>query len=329
MSREVHVRFCERGGVRFPSATHLIITGHSRDFLEKEVKPLVASFLKTRGLELSPEKTGITHIDQGFDFLGWNVRKYNGKLLIKPSKQSVRAFLAKVRAQVRSDAAAPQAALIGRLNPLVRGWANYHRCAVASATFGVAQTRIWQSLWQWAKRRHPNKGHRWIAQRYWRLGKPKWVFATQERQRDGTRKSVTLQNLAAVTIRRHTKVKADANPFDPKWEPYFEEREQRLMGNLLGGRLRTLWLRQFGQCLMCRQPVTAEKGWHVHHVVWKVHGGSDRLENLALLHPTCHQQVHSLRLEVPRPGISDDAFEGLEPDEMKVSRPVLRGREVP
>lgn len=310
-------------------ADDFIITGHSREFLENEVKPLVASFLKTRGLELSPEKTGITHIGQGFDFLGWNVRKYNGKLLIKPSKQSVRAFLAKVRAQVRSDAAAPQAALIGRLNPLIRGWANYHRCAVASATFGVAQTRIWQSLWRWAKRRHPNKGRRWVAQRYWRLGKPKWVFATQERQRDGTRKWVTLQNLAAVTIRRHAKVKADANPFDPKWESYFEEREQRLMGNLLGGRLRTLWLRQFGQCLMCRQPVTAESGWHVHHVVWKVHGGSDRLKNLALLHPTCHKQVHSLRLEVPQPGVSNDAFEGLEPDEVKVSCPVLRGREAP
>jgi RNA-directed DNA polymerase len=310
-------------------ADDFIITGHSRDFLENEVKPLVACFLKTRGLELSPEKTGITHIDQGFDFLGWNVRKYNGKLLIKPSKQSVRAFLTKVRAQVRSDAAAPQAALIGRLNPLIRGWANYHRCAVASRTFAVAQTWIWQSLWHWARRRHPNKGRRWIAQRYWKLGKPKWVFATQERQRDGTRKWVTLQNLAAVTIRRHAKVKADANPFDPKWESYFEEREQRLMDNLLGSRLRTLWLRQFGRCLMCRQRVTVESGRHVHHVVWKVHGGSDRLDNLALLHPTCHQQVHSLRLEVPRPGVSDDAFEGLEPDEVKVSRPVLRGREAP
>src|SRR6266849_8613620 len=97
MSREVHVRFCERGGVRFPSATHLIITGRSKELLENEVKPLVANFLRVRGLELSQEKTRITHIEQGFDFLGHNVRKYNGKLLIKPSGKSVRAFLDKVR----------------------------------------------------------------------------------------------------------------------------------------------------------------------------------------------------------------------------------------
>jgi RNA-directed DNA polymerase len=330
LERELRRRFrqpAKMNVVRY--ADDFIVTADSKELLENEVRPLVADFLKTRGLELSPEKTSISHLDRGFDFLGWNVRRYDGKVLIKPSKPSVQAFLARVRAQVRSDAAAPQAALIGRLNPLIRGWANYHRCAVASRTFAVAQTRIWQSLWQWAKRRHPNKGRRWIAQRYWKLGKPKWVFATQERQRDGARKWVMLQNLAAVTIRRHIKVKGDANPFDPTWEPYFEERKQRLMGDLRSGRLRSLWLRQSGRCPICRQAVTVESGWHVHHVVWKVHGGSDRLDNLALLHPTCHKQVHSLRLEVPRPGVSDDAFEGLEPDEMKVSRPVLRGREAP
>ena len=97
MSREVHVRFCESGGVRFPSATHLIITGSSKELLEKQVKPLVEVFLSVRGLQLSDEKTTITHIDEGFDFLGWNARKYGGKLLIKPSRKSVRAFLRELR----------------------------------------------------------------------------------------------------------------------------------------------------------------------------------------------------------------------------------------
>jgi RNA-directed DNA polymerase len=222
-----------------------IISGRSKEMLENEVKPLVVKFLKARGLELSPQKTCVTHIDKGFDFLGWNVRKYDGKLLIKPSNRSVRAFLAGIRAQVKANAAAPQAALIDRLNPLIRGWANYHRCSVASATFAKAQRAIWLSLWRWAKRRHPNKGRRWIAQRYWKLGgRPKWVFATQERGRNGTVKLVMLQNLAAVSIRRHAKVKPEANPFDPKWESYFEERDQRLMDNVLAGRLIRLWRRQ-------------------------------------------------------------------------------------
>ncbi len=139
MSREVHIRFCERGGVRFPSATHLIISGGSRELLVDEVKPLVTSFLKTRGLELSPEKTSITHIEQGFDFLGWNVRRFGNGMLIGPSKKSVQTFIRKIRALVKEQKHLPQAALIGMLNPLIRGWANYHRCAVAAKTLPRAE----------------------------------------------------------------------------------------------------------------------------------------------------------------------------------------------
>src|SRR6266851_3301004 len=135
MSREVHVRFCERGGVRFPSATHLIITGGSRELLVDEVKPLVTSFLKTRGLELSPEKTSITHIEQGFDFLGWNVRRFGNGMLIGPSKKSVQTFMRKIRALVKEQKHLPQTALIGVLNPIIRAWPNYHRSALAGKTF--------------------------------------------------------------------------------------------------------------------------------------------------------------------------------------------------
>jgi RNA-directed DNA polymerase len=331
LERELRKRFRQPAKVNMVRyADDFIVTANSKELLEHEVKPLVADFLKARGLEISPEKTSITHLDHGFDFLGWNVRRYDGKVLIKPSKRSVRVFLAKVRAQIKQDVGAPQVALIGRLNPLIRGWANYHRCAVASATFVSAQSRIWRSLWQWAKRRHPNKGRHWIAQRYWKLGHPKWVFAAREQnQHEGAHKWVVLQNLAAVTIRRHIKVKGAANPFDPEWEAYFEEREQRLMSNVLTGRLRTLWQRQSGRCPRCGQPVNAESGWHVHHVVWKTHGGSDRLDNLVLLHSVCHRQVHSRWSEVARPGVAGDAFEGLEPDAEKLASPVLRGREAP
>ncbi len=329
LERELHRKFGQSGKVNMVRyADDFVVTASSRELLEREVKPLVATFLTARGLELSPEKTSITHIDQGFDFLGWNVRKYGGKLLIKPSKRSVRTFLGKVRAQVKKDAGASQVALIGRLNPLIRGWGNYHRCAVASATFAAAQSQIWQSLWRWAKRRHPSKNSRWIAQRYWKLGHPKWVFAAQEQKRDGTRKWVTLQNLAAISIRRHVKVRAAANPFDPAWQAYFEQRERHLMADVLGKRLRLLWRQQSGRCPQCRQPVTVESGWRVHRVV-QVDGSTDRFDDFALLHPDCHRRVRSLRLEVPRPGIDRDAFEGLEPDEIKVSRPVLRGRETP
>ena len=106
-------------------ADDFIITGKSKELLENEVKPLVDNFLKERGLTLSTEKTKMTHIEEGFDFLGWNFRKYDGKMLIKPSKKNVKAFLGKIRETVKANKTAKQENLIGLLNPMIRGWANY------------------------------------------------------------------------------------------------------------------------------------------------------------------------------------------------------------
>jgi RNA-directed DNA polymerase len=149
-------------------ADDFIITGRSKELLENEVKPLVAKFLRERGLELSPEKTSITHIDQGFDFLGFNVRKYHGKLLTKPSKKNVHVFLARIRELIKAHKPATQTELIGRLNPLLRGWANYYRHAVAKRTFKTADKEIWKALWAWVKRRHPQKGMGWLLKRYFK-----------------------------------------------------------------------------------------------------------------------------------------------------------------
>ena len=106
-----------------------------------------------------------------------------------------------------------------------------------------------------------------------------------------------------IAIQRHTKVKATANPYDPEWEPYFEKRiDNKMLQDLCGKeRLRRLWLLQRGICPVCRQKITKRSGWHSHHLVWRVHGGSDGIENRVLLHPNCHQQVHSLGLQVEKP----------------------------
>jgi len=276
-------------------ADDFIISGSSRELLVNEVKPQVENFLKARGLELSQEKTSITRIEHGFDFLGWNVRRYsNGSVLAKPSKKSVLTFMRKIRALVKGQKYLPQGALIGMLNPLIRGWANYHRCAMAAKTFHVVSWRIWQTLWRWAKRRHPNKGGHWIARRYWIMNGPRWVFATRGQKR----KIVKLIDLADISIQRHVKIQSGANPYDPKWEMYLEGRVQRQMKETLSGRLWKLWYRQEGRCPVCNQLITTETDWHMHHIVWRVQGGSDRLDNLALLHPDCHRQVHSLKFAV-------------------------------
>jgi RNA-directed DNA polymerase len=200
-------------------ADDFIITGSSKELLENEVKPMVEQSLSTRGLELSQEKTRITHIDEGFDFLGQNIRKYNGKLLIKPSKKNVKAFLDKVRAIVKENKSAKQVSLINLLNPVIRGWANYHRHVVASRTFHTVDNKIWRLLWQWAKRRHPKKGKGWIKDKYFKKMNTRnrvFVEETGELLPNGKPKMVKLFNANDTPIRRHIKIKAGANPFDPK-----------------------------------------------------------------------------------------------------------------
>ncbi len=279
-------------------ADDFIITGRTKELLENEVKPLVASFLKTRGLELSQEKTKVSHIDQGFDFLGFNVRKYRGILLIMPSKKGVKALLDKTRELLKANRTARQANLIAMLNPLLRGWANYYRHVVAGRTFSKMDHQIWKALWRWVKRRHPSKRAGWLMKRYF-IAEPrrKWWFAA--RLNEKKREWLELYRLSSTSIIRHVKVKAEANPFDPKWELYFEQREERRMRIALSGRPWTLWHRQNGRCPACRESITVETDWHSHHVVWRINGGSDRLDNLVLLHPNCHRQVHSLGTPLP------------------------------
>lgn len=212
-----------------------IITGASKAILEDKVCPLVESFLRDRGLELSLEKTRITHIDEGFDFLGQNIRKYGGKLLIKPAKKNVKAFLDKARKTVKGNLAAKQVNLIGLLNPIIRGWANYHRHVAAKETFSKADHRIWQALWQWCRRRHPKKGTRWIKAKYFKKrGTRNWVFAAEtERIRpDGKPVMLELARADNTRIWRHIKIRAKANPFDPSWDSYFKERLRLLKGGI-------------------------------------------------------------------------------------------------
>src|ERR1039458_7718658 len=138
-------------------ADDFIITGKSKELLENEVKPLVEQFLLDRGLQLSQEKTCITHIRQGFDFLGQTLRKYGDKLVVRPSNKNVKAFLEKVRGIIGQNRSARRAHLIGMLNPVIRGWANYHRFVMSSRTFSKIDHHLWQKLWGWGQPRHSDR----------------------------------------------------------------------------------------------------------------------------------------------------------------------------
>lgn len=218
-------------------ADDFIITGATKEILEQKVRPVVERFLIKRGLKLSEEKTIITHIDQGFDFLGHNIRKYKEKLLIKPSKSNVNIFLANIREIIKRAKATRTEDLINILNPKIRGWANYYRHVVSKAVFSKVDNDIFLALWTWAKRRHRNKGHHWIARKYFcSINGDNWVFNAGSVTYQGRSKVLRLLNANAVPIKRHIKIRAEATPYDPKYKEYFAERErlQRLAKSTKG-----------------------------------------------------------------------------------------------
>ncbi len=288
--------------VRF--ADDFVVTGSSRDLLAEDIQPGIVEFLKERGLSLSAEKTKVTHIDDGFDFLGQNVRKYKGKLLIKPSKRSIEEFLAKVRQIIRDNRSASAGHLIVQLNPVIRGWANYHRHVASKKTFARMDCEIFRAIWRWAKRRHSKKGARWVRAKYFRSVQGRnWVFFGWVKNGKKERQQVQLVSAARTPIKRHVKIKSTANPYDPNWERYFERRLDAKMAADLGGRksLLRLWRSQKGICPICEEKITKQSGWENHHIIARVYGGPDTMGNRVLLHPTCHKQVHSLGLIVRKP----------------------------
>jgi RNA-directed DNA polymerase len=287
-------------------ADDFIVTGRSRELLEDQVKPIIVQFLAERGLELSLEKTHITHIAEGFDFLGQNVRKYKGTPLIKPAKKNQQAFLDKVRRIIHKNRQNSPGQLIVQLNPLIRGWANYHRHVVSSKAYRHVDHVIFGWLWRWARRRHPRKGKRWVKDKYFpRQGTRNWVFSGEVPGKQGKLRTVRLVQAAQSHIRRHVKIIGKANPYDPAWELYFEQRlDEQLSERLEWQRTAlNLWKSQEGKCPVCGVTITLSSGWHSHHIVWQSKGGTDTLENRVLLHPNCHRQVHvkGLSVEKPRP----------------------------
>ncbi|MDZ7880760.1 MAG: group II intron reverse transcriptase/maturase [Saprospiraceae bacterium] len=286
-------------------ADDFIVTGDSPVYLEKTVLPAIQNFLKPRGLTLSLEKTHITHIDKGFDFLGQNVRKYKGKMLIKPAKKNIQTFLEKVHKVIKSHPTMRAANLIKTLTPMIRGWAMYHRHIVAKETFSKIDHDITMMLWRWAKRRHNHgdKSKVWIKNKYFtRIEGKDWVFFDVDEDKKKKEK-ITLFYASSIPIKRHQKIDAKANPYTPQYEQYFERRLEEKMAEKFEGRqlLDYLCKRQEGNCAFCSEQITPETGWNMHHIVHKHLGGKDSDDNLVLLHPNCHHSVHQINFAFTQP----------------------------
>jgi len=209
-------------------ADDFVIMAESKELLENKIKPAIEQFLQERGLELSPEKTRISHIDTGFDFLGFNVRRYGGKLLIKPSKSNVLAFIQEMREIIRTNISSNTAELLRQLNPKIKGWGHYYKHAVSKRTFAYIDNSIYLTLRWWINRRHPNKKSRtWRIKRYFRSeGRRNWIFTTKIRNKSGELIHFDLFKMQSLPIVRHVKIKREASPYKAQFTDYFEKRQR-------------------------------------------------------------------------------------------------------
>ena len=304
LKKKYRVSDLRNGQVRVVRYADDFVVMHKNREVIEDAKVIIANWLKDRGLTLSEEKTKIVHSTVGFDFLGFNIRHYENKesgyfaknnqnkqgfkLLIKPSKKAIKKHSDAIKDVLRRSKAAPQETIIGQLNPIIVGWTNYYKTVVASRTFAKMDNMMWGKLWSWAKRRHPNKGRKWIAKRYFHtIGKRKWHFATMEKG-----KTVhVLRQHADTKIKRHIKVRAGKSFYDGD-EIYWASRLSGGYGDITPSKAKML-KEQNGKCEYCKATFKHGDKMDTHHKIHVADGGSDRRNNLVLLHAHCHDQYHA------------------------------------
>jgi RNA-directed DNA polymerase len=274
-------------------------------------KEIISEWLKGIGLELKPSKTRFAHTlikceqeQPGFDFLGYNIRQFPAgkhssskstkgeilgfKTIITPSKQKQKVHYDQIASVIEAHKAAPQAALISRLNPIIRGWANYYATVVSKVAYSDIDDLMYQKLRAWAKRRHPRKNGEWVSKRYWHsIGGDNWVFATRKEGMNPLR----LLNHADIPIVRHVKVKGESSPYDGNLV-YWSTR----MGNNpeMPSRVSKLLKKQKGKCTHCGLFFRENDVIEVDHRIPKSKGGKDSYDNWELLHRHCHDTKTAL-----------------------------------
>ncbi|MFE9881629.1 group II intron reverse transcriptase/maturase [Streptomyces sp. NPDC005784] len=232
-------------------ADDLVALCHSREQAE-QVKARLAEWLRPRGLVFNEDKTRVVHLEEGCDFLGFTIRRYHGKLLIKPSREAVRRIRNRLRTEIRSLHGANAAAVLQRLNPIIRGWSAYYRSVVASEVFTALDDYMWKLTYKWATRAHPNKPRHWVTARYYgtfnKSRQDQWVFGDRD-------SGAYLLKFAWTKIVRHQMVHGSASPDDPALATYWAERRRTSPPPPINRATLRLLQAQNGQCLICRGPL--------------------------------------------------------------------------
>ncbi len=275
-----------------------LITAKSKADLEAIV-PTLQDWLQQRGLELNAEKTRIVHVEQGCHFLGFTLQQFNQKCFCRPQKQKVMQFLQRIRDWLKANAQAKTEAVIHYLNPILRGWANFYRHGASKQTFCYVDSQIWEALWRWCRRRHPNKGNKWIARKYFKtIQGCNWMFATVTQDRQGNSTTVSLIRLAYIPIERHVKVKGTNSPDDAMLKEYWEQRQTRYGKTYWerGSKYHQVAKNQNWCCPVCGDFLCNGEAIDTHHQVPLSKGGTNAIDNLVHLHQACHRHLHSMRI---------------------------------
>ncbi|AFZ52119.1 group II intron reverse transcriptase/maturase [Dactylococcopsis salina] len=280
------------GVIRY--ADDFVVTSKDKESLE-HILDQIKQWMLERGLEISAEKTRIVSMEEGFDFLGFNLRHYGGKLLIKPQKKKVLTFCKKIGETLDNMKARTQEDVIKALNPLLRGFANYYRGVVSKETFNYISNRVWHYLFNWALRRHPNKSKKWVFHRYFKRLRGRNCFACYGTGRGGKEKFFMLHDISSTPIIRHVKVKGTASPDDPSLRDYWQNRSLKIGKQkwAKGSKYEQVAKMQEHKCPVCGDSLYNGEEIETHHIVPVKDGGSDDAENLVHLHKACHKQVHS------------------------------------
>jgi RNA-directed DNA polymerase len=293
-------------------ADDFVVMCHTRDQADQVWRRL-GEWLVPRGLAFNEDKTHIVHADQGFDFLGFNIRRYRGKLLIKPSPAAVKRIRQRLAAEVRSLRGANAEAVIRRLTPIIRGWSAYYRSAVSKEVFAAIDHHLWQHLYRWALRSHQNKPRHWVVDRYFGAFNPsrqdRWVFGDRD-------SGIYLRRFVWTKIVRHRLVMGTASPDDPALDQYWADRRRKTY-SLLGGVTASLLLRQQGRCPACdtlllhadhgpqspqewgQWTSTLTRAFRRNAVVMDAAHGDDPTAH-RLMHTHCRQREHRNRQRVQR-----------------------------
>ncbi|MCT2593129.1 group II intron reverse transcriptase/maturase [Streptomyces sp. N2-109] len=263
-----------------------------------QVKQQLSEWLEPRGLVFNEDKTQIVHLNQGCDFLGFNIRRYGGKLLIKPSTEALMRIRRRLRAEVHARYGGSAASVVATLAPVIRGWANYQRHVVSSKEFSKLDDYMWKLLFKWAIRSHPNKPKRWVVDQYFgrfnQSRNNRWVFGSRATGNCVPRFSWT-------KIVRHVMVKGTASPDDPNLAQYWADRRRKAASPPVNSLGMLLLRRQGGRCPECgdfllhayHQPQSPEE-WEQWLTTVKVGIRSQRiavrgeeLENRRIIHASC------------------------------------------